>query len=482
MKPAVLSRLSLVVTGILLWVSFGAVAAPVATVDDAKTAGAGIRKLPGKRLTLYTDLSGAEIDQLPAVFEQAFPQWCKYFGVQESDHPDWHMTGFLMKDKARFAEAGLLLEELPPFEHGYSAGLKLWLYEQPSDYYRRHLLLHEGTHGFMNSVLGGWGRLWYMEGMAEYLATHRWQDGQLTLGYMPRSREEVPQWGRIRIIQDAVAAHRALKLRVVTEFQPSPHRDTDLYAWCWAAATLLDRHPRYQARFRDLIRLVNQPDFQERFYGAFEADWQELSEEWQLMVANLEYGYDVARSTIDFKPGTVSPRPLGEKKGGNAADSTADSPTFVSVVADRGWQNTGLRLEAGANYHLKATGRYQIARGTFRPHAGDEQPRRSAGLPAGEGPGERATDASAGLGVWWCEPNGVSIRYYQGRPLGILLAAVRPDNPPLGSTSVLLRPIVVGLGTTLSPTESGTLFLKINDSVGELDDNAGELKVEVRPE
>jgi hypothetical protein len=83
--------------------------------------------------------------------------------------------------------------------------------------------------------------------------------------------------------------------------------------------------------------------------------------------------------------------------------------------------------------------------------------------------------------IWWCEPGGVTIRYYQGRPLGILLAAVRPDQPAAGSTSALLKPTVIGLGATLSPPESGTLFLKINDSAGELDDNAGELKVEVRP-
>ena len=40
-------------------ISAGALAAPI---DDARVAAAGIRKLPGKRLTLYTDLSGAEID------------------------------------------------------------------------------------------------------------------------------------------------------------------------------------------------------------------------------------------------------------------------------------------------------------------------------------------------------------------------------------------------------------------------------------
>ena len=62
----------------------------------------------------------------------------------------------------------------------------------------------------MNTVMGGCGPPWYMEGMAEYLATHRWHDGRLTLGYMPPNRDEVPQWGRIRIIQDAVAQHRAV--------------------------------------------------------------------------------------------------------------------------------------------------------------------------------------------------------------------------------------------------------------------------------
>ncbi len=408
------------------------VIAIAAAIDDARAAAAGIRKLPGRRLTLYTDLSGAEIDQLPALFEQAFPQWCRYFKIQEGEHADWHMTGFLMKDKARFIQAGLLPERLPPFEHGFSWGTVLWVYEQPSDYYRRHLLLHEGTHGFMNCILGHCGPPWYMEGMAEYLATHRWHEGRLTLGSMPPNREEVPQWGRVRMIQDAVAQRRALRLKTVIEFPPSAHHASDPYAWCWAAVTLLDRHPRYQQRFRQLFQFVRAPDFNERFYRLFQADWQELCEEWQLMVTNLEYGYDVARSAVDFTPG--KPLPLNKVK-------------TVTIAADHGWQNSGLQLEGGVAYRLAATGRYQVAK----------EPK-----------------------IWWCEPGGVSIRYYQGRPLGILLAAVRPERPPPGSTSALLRPAVVGLGATLSPPETGTLFLKINDSAGELDDNAGELKVTVQ--
>ena len=54
------------------------------------------------------------------------------------------------------------------------------------------------------------------------------------------------------------------------------------------------------------------------------------------------------------------------------------------------------------------------------------------------------------------------------------------STPEIGEMKMGSGPILCG--TTLSPTQTGTLFLKINDSPGELDDNAGELKVEVRRE
>ena len=113
-----------------------------------------------------------------------------------------------------------------------------------------------------------------------------------------------------------MAQHRALRLKAVIAFPGTLHRDTEPYAWCWAAATLLDRHPRYRQRFRQLDQFVNQPDFNERFFRLFDADWQELCEEWQLMVANLEYGYDVERSAVDFTPGTVSPLRFRERGRG----------------------------------------------------------------------------------------------------------------------------------------------------------------------
>lgn len=413
---------------LLLSAIFGYDRLESAEIDAAE----GILKLSGKRLTLYTDVDDEEIEVLPDVFNQSFEQTCEYFHVKPAELADWGMTGFLMKDKARFLQSGLLPGDLPNFQHGFSRNYKLWIYEQPSDYYRRHLLLHEGVHGFMNTVLGGCGPKWYMEGMAEMLATHRWKDGRLTLNYMPKSREEAPEWGRIKLIKDAVAENRALPLRTVVEGPLNFEKETELYAWSWAAALFLDHHPRYRDRFRELYTHVRERNFNEYVFQIFKNDWPRLSDEWQVFIAGLEYGYDVSRTAIDFTPG----KPPAEKG------------STVTIATDRGWQNSGAELKAGVKYRLTASGRYQVA----------DKPK-----------------------IWWCEPGGVSIRYYQGRPLGILLAAVRSDNHDEKSPCVFLQPITVGLGTAITPEQSGTLFLKINDSAAELDDNAGEIRVEIIP-
>ncbi len=406
---------------------------PRMQIDEARVRAAGIRRLAGKRLVLYTDMPASPaVEELPETFDRAFPQWCEYFDTDPGKHTDWQMTGFLMRDKARFQQTGLLPRELPPFQHGFSRNFELWLYEQPTDYYRRHLLLHEGTHGFMNTTLGGCGPPWYMEGIAELLATHHWEAGRLALNYVPVSRDDARGWGRVRMIKDALKDGRAMELGDVLKFSPQAHLENEPYAWCWAAALLLDRHPGYRQRFRQLQRHVLAPDFNRRFIRALGDDGPQLGEQWRLMIANLEYGYDVKRTAVDFTPGAPLP-PEG---------------TVVAVAADRGWQNSGARLQAGAAYRLRAAGRYQV--------------------------GDRPQ-------TWWSEPGGVSLRYYQGRPLGMLLAAVRPDRPAPGSTP-LLNATAVGLGTRLVPSQTGTLYLKINDSAGELGDNVGELKMQVVPE
>ena len=401
-------------------------------VNATSCAAAELRKLEGKHLTLWTDLpSSPEVNRLPEYFDQAYPQYCAFFGVDPEKHDDWHMTGYLMKDKNLFVRKGLLPHGLPKFKHGFTAGRRLWVYDQPSDYYRRHLLLHEGVHGFCLALFNWCGPPWFMEGLAELLATHRLENGKVVLKSFPADRASVPMWGRIKLVQDAFHDKKALTFDRVLAFGPSAHLDTTAYAWSWAAAVLLDVHPGYRAAFRRAIEDFKKGDDPtERLKKELRDDWPALCEEWKAFVQTLEYGHDIAKGAIDFTPGA----PL------------ADRPREAIVEAKRGWQNSGIRLTGGRPVILSASGRFTIAQ----------------------------TDAP-----WPCEPGGVTLRYYQGRPLGILLAAIVPDDPS-EKPNAFLFPYVIGLGATVRPEVAGTLFFKLNDSAGELEENEGEVTVTVR--
>jgi hypothetical protein len=415
-------------------------AAAAEKIDDSRVGAAGIRKLAGKHLVLYTDLpSRPEIDSLPELFDRAVPLWAAYFGVDPAKTQDWQVRAFLIGDRARFAALGLMPAD-NELVHGYSQGSDLWLFDQPSDYYRRHLLLHEGTHAFMTAYLGGCGPGWYSEGTAELLATHRWRpaeagklpDQPLTLGVMPPSREEMPMWGRIKLIREAVAAGRVRTLTDVMTIDNRRQLADEEYAWCWAAAKFLDSHPRYQQRFRDMQRHVRDPDFNEQLKRALAADWRELSSEWQAYASALDYGYDFKRMAIEFERGT----PLAGK------------PREVTIAADRGWQSSGVKVDAGKTYRIAARGRYQIA---VERIGSDVRP-------------------------WPCEPGGVTIEYHDGRPLGMLLGAIVPDE---GDAVGFLRPLAIGLAAEITSERGGTLYFRVNDSAARLDDNRGALTIRI---
>ena len=399
----------------------------------AQAVAAGMKRLDGQHLTLVTDLPiDPEIERLPQAFDLAYPQWCAYFGVDPSKHADWKVVGYLIGDKERFATVGLFPADLPAFKHGYSRAREFWLYEQPNPYYRRHLLLHEGTHCFMFNLLGSGGPPWYSEGMAEFMATHRWDDTGLKLAFLPQAREEVPELGRIKLVQDSLASKQAFQLVQVLRFGPDAHQSNEGYAWCWALAAFLDGHPRYRDRFRQLPSKVNSLTFNEDFLRLYKDDLLQLMEEWQVFVANLEHAYAMDRMAIDFTAGKPLPA-----AGAN-----------VQVAVDQGWQNSGIALEAGKTYQLQAHGRYQLATEPV---------------------------------IWWSEPGGVSIRYYHHEPLGKLLAVVRPEAEPPDGRSAFLNPRAIGLGADITPDSSGTLYLRVNDSAGELTDNTGTLEVAIQP-
>jgi hypothetical protein len=402
-------------------------------IDEARLATAGIRRLAGKHVTVFTDLPAGEVDELPAVFDAAVPLWCAYFSVDPSKVADWRTFAHVIDRKERFSGAGLFPENLPAFPHGYSQGSQFWLYDQPSGYYRRHLVLHEGTHCFMNRWLGGAGPPWYMEGLAELLGTHRWQAGKLELAVMPRTKDEVPYWGRVKIIKDEVAGGRGLPLVEIMKYDAHAHLRNEPYGWCWGAAAFCDGNPHTQAAFRELKAKAKDRtiDFSKGFYDQLAPKWREISEDWQLFAFQCDYGYDFARASVVRRP--TAPLPAG--------GATA------TIEAGRGWQSTGFTLEAGKTYAISATGRFTIGGDVARP--------------------------------WPCEAGGITLRYHAGRPLGMLLAAVSDDTAPLEITP-LARPQPIGLAGEITPAATGTLYLSLNESAAGLADNAGTVQVRIQ--
>ena len=124
-------------------------------------------------------------------------------------------------------------------------------------------------------------------------------------------------------------------------YDSQAHLKNEAYAWSWAAVAFLDNHPRYRERFHEMWRLTGDPNFNKQLAKRFAPDGAELVEEFQVFASDLAYGYDFNRTAIDFSTG----KPMAGRRA------------KVTVAADRGWQNSGVKLDAGKTYRLTASGR-----------------------------------------------------------------------------------------------------------------------------
>lgn len=391
--------------------------------------------LQGNHIKIVTDLKKTpELQELPMVFDMAVPQWCEFFSVRPADYTNWRLTCYLMQNPDRFRGEGLLPNDLPPFNNGYQRGDEIWCMAQPSPYYTRHLMLHEGTHAFMFSALGASGATWYQEGVAELLGTHRWKSSELTLGVFPRTRQELPFWGRIQLIKNEVQNGRAKTIAEVFKLSPQAfYSDNNSYAWSWALSSFFDRHPKYRARFRDMRRFahLNSTEFSKRFALKFKREKKQLFTLWDVFLSNIDYGYDISEDQISY---------VGKTK-------SLTTRQEIEISCDRGWQSTGLIVAKGNRYEIQGEGRYVI----------------------------RETERK-----WHCEAGGITIEYDRGAPLGALMCAVHAANDS-SDHMTLVNPVCVGTQATIVPRESGLLFFRINERAGQLGDNHGTLQVTVSP-
>ncbi len=409
---------------------------------------AGLRVLAGTHLMLVTDRparDGDGVDDLPRMFDEAFSAWCRHYAIDPRDHQDWQAFGCLVVDRERFREAGLLPDSVPDFSNGFCDRNRLWMMDQTNAAYRRHLLLHEGVHAFTISLRDLDTPAWYAEGIAELLATHRLEPvadsiPRLVATPMPHATADVEQLGRIEAIQRLREVDEMPGLDDVFASHGTAHGDMKLYASSWAAVALLSLHPRHAAAFATAEQGPLDRDFTERLARSPGWDAAAVARDFDAFTDDIDYGYDFSRSTIDW-----------------AAGGPLEGVRELQVDAGRGWQNSGLHLERGQRYAMQATGRVQV---------GDASARRQPGQAA-------ACQLQA-------EPDGISIDWYRGRPIGRLLAAqwVEPDDASDGSRPRFVVIAAGARGEFVAPVD-GPLFFKLNESPGDLADNEGAFQVKV---
>jgi hypothetical protein len=410
-------------------------------IDIAKVEAAGIRVITGKHLTLYTDVRDSPaIEELPEIFDQAVPLWCEYFQVDVEKTKPYRIAAFVMADEAKFRKAELIPSDLPPFPAGLNRGHETWIYAQKDAYYTRHLLIHEGTHAFMQWFGNGVGAPWYGEGMAELLAVHQWQDEKLVINARLTDRRQSEGWGRPKIINDELAAGNFKTIDDVLLFPSTAFQEVKSYAWSWSACEFFGNHKLTREKFNEMQKQVHTSpaEFNETFYNSIRGDIETLETDWRLFVEEMDYGYLVAQGSVSELE-TVAASEVN-------ADSSGKS---FRLRTDRSWQRAAsVEAKMGDKFRIVAQGRFEIG----------------------------ASEIDGVARPWPCEANGITLEYFRGRPLGEVQAIFLGQ---AAGKSSIPDPIVVGIGKVITAPNDGFLCLRVNESPAKLGDNKGTLEIGV---
>lgn len=424
-------------------------------ISDATLNEFGIRVYRSRRLILLSDLPEDQVTTLPKIADQLFDALESALGplLPAESGADFQVTGCLIDARERFEQAGLMPPEEFPIRHGRHLNYRFWMFNPTTDYYRRHLLLHEFTHCFMSCEHGmrDIPPLWYTEGIAEYFATHELPDSQpgdddgqgeagiqktVRFGILPGSTSLFPGWGRISEIRRSfnsdpeteVADAGFTPLHIVLNPPGGLLTEDSQYAHAWALFWMLKNNAVYQKEFAKLLPVRSGQEFVACTAMIPDSTLDRLKIDWLLTLDSLTEGFDAGRC-FPVRKGLPNQ---------NAILPTAQS-VQLEVTAEHGWQHSGFILKSGQTVLLTAQGRFQIGE-TTKP--------------------------------WISEPPGVTLKYHRGRPLGELVALLTAPDGSFAS-----RRIPIGTGARLTVPCDLELWLQLNESAAERVDNRGSVSV-----
>ena len=403
-------------------------------LEYAQMSRLGIRLVRGKHIEFYTDLAESpEVNGIVPVLDEAVTQLALFFKLDPERYANWHIEAFLMSGREPFEIFGAL-KRAPDFKNGYALESRIWILDQKQAYYNRFLLLHELTHAFMCRTFGDLNPRWYSEGIADYLALHRWDGKTLTLGIYPESPDEVPGFGRIDRIEKMGREKNRKTLDTVLDFDAGDFSDNDSYAWSWALVTLLLRSPRYAEAVAAIPYLMTRRDANALFLEMLGEKSARLNRDWYEWIAGIGYGADFSGFARDDLPA----EPLREPVELTLSPQTA------------GWQSAGILLSAGKTYSIRAEGRFKV-------YIGNE----GRSFP--------------------CEANGISLRYNEEAPLGQVSAAVPSEKPRAVNPWKSAVPFK-NSQLKLTPETSGPLFFRFNIPSNAARKSAGSISLIIAEE
>lgn len=313
-------------------------------------------EFPG--LTLVSDIPQEQIPdilsgcrELIETLQLQFQQW-----QLEADSPQPIRYGFLMRDRQHFLEIGLLPAVYANRIHGMQRSGTFWVLEQPTPYYRRHLVFHELVHAFMPRQTVVWP-IWLHEGMAEYFATHRMtsheQPAQFEFGIMPEELDDLEGWGRIRQLNSLMESPNVTWSAISALNDQFFFQDSRHYSAAWLAVWLLKQNetlPHQTTAEAEspavtlnqvIQRSLKPPETPGDFVGSLTTN--EFAIQWSTAASELTRGYQVQVSQLQQLPISVD-QSFAVSASNNWHISTNSFPA-----------GTQLMVEAEDRIHFKAT-------------------------------------------------------------------------------------------------------------------------------